>query len=149
MTDVDQPTLSTWEAIETKRVVRQFAERPTGGQPGVEKEPRKLLLAHAERFAMEQRAQLADVLAVGLAGEHLVELLAGRDARSDLVRVHVVLQDHPHLANAGHAQRLLASVECHQVGKIRSAPEGRQALHDLDASVLLDADGVEEPELDE
>ena len=28
MTDADQPVMSTWEAIESKRVIRDFADRP-------------------------------------------------------------------------------------------------------------------------
>src|SRR5579859_262200 len=119
-----------------------------GGQPGVEQEPRELLLAHAERFAMEQCAELADVVAVGLAREHLVELLAGRDARCNFVGIHVVFEGHMHLTDARHAEGRFACVHGHQVGKIRRAPEGGQPQHDLD-SAAVDADAVHEPELDE
>ena len=52
---------------------------------------------------MKQSSELTDVLAIGLAREHLVKRLAGGNARADFVRIHVVFEDHPHLTHARYA----------------------------------------------
>jgi nitroreductase len=83
MTDTDQPTLSTWEAIATKRVVRRFADRPL--------EPDHLVrILNAGRRAASSknlqrwdfivcrdRAHLAELAAVGPWADHLAGAAVG------------------------------------------------------------------------
>jgi nitroreductase len=77
MTDAEEPTMSVWEAIATKRVVRQFADRPL--------EPDHLVrILNAGRRAASSknlqrwdfivcrdRAHLAELAAVGPWADHL------------------------------------------------------------------------------
>jgi nitroreductase len=69
MTDRDQPTMSTWEAIETKRVVRQFSERP------LEADHLVRILNAGRRAASSKNLQRWDFI-ICRDREHLAELAA-------------------------------------------------------------------------
>ena len=69
MTDSDQPTMSTWQAIATKRVIRSFADRPLAADHLVR------ILNAGRRAASSKNLQRWDFI-VCRDREHLAELAA-------------------------------------------------------------------------
>jgi nitroreductase len=97
MTDDDQPTMSTWQAIETKRVVRAFADRP------LEADHLIRILNAGRRAASSKNLQRWDFIICRDRG-HLAELavvgpyaghLAGAAVAIALVTPHPAAADSP------------------------------------------------------